>query len=190
VRTSLLSTEHAVRDNAVAEEVESNSDVVVVSLKEALVDLEVSKASLHHVSQVFNKGLISFLLEEAHVGDSVSLFLAYVRLLQGFLLPLDFFLRNIDGDVVLNVLLLRELISLFVAYFLNLGWVETLNRVIESTHEHVNGLLKMLSIILDLFELTDRVLLELLVLVSKVFELKRLDVREVLGVLVLVWIVE
>jgi hypothetical protein len=61
-----------------------------------------------------------------------------------------------------------------------------LNRVIKSTHEHVNGLLKMLSIILDLFELTDRVLLELLVLVSKVFELKRLDVREVLGVLVLV----
>ena len=50
--------EHAVGDDAVANEVESNSQVIVVSLEEAPVELEVGEPCFEHVLEVVNGKLV------------------------------------------------------------------------------------------------------------------------------------
>jgi hypothetical protein len=54
-----LVSEHAVTNDAVAQQVYGDSKVIVVSLEEVVVDLEVGVADIHHVLEVLNQSLIS-----------------------------------------------------------------------------------------------------------------------------------
>ena len=56
---SSLVSEHAVTNDAVAQQVYGDSKVIVVSLEEVVVDLEVGVADIHHVLEVLNQSLIS-----------------------------------------------------------------------------------------------------------------------------------
>lgn len=69
--------EHAVSDLAIAINLLCNGQVIVVSLKQVVVDSEVGVAALHHVLQVLNHGLLSLahLVEVSQVSKFIFFFL-------------------------------------------------------------------------------------------------------------------
>lgn len=95
--------EHAVSNHAIAEEVESDGQVVVVSLKEVNVNGEVGVAHVKHVLKVLNESQVSELsrVKLVKIGKLVLVLLRKLRLLKWCSLLL-LFLLDVNRDLILR----------------------------------------------------------------------------------------
>ncbi len=85
----MTSDKHAVSDIAVANVVNSNDEVIVISLEEAEIELEVRVPHIENVDEVLGILLLFKVINFLEIDDSLVLFLRRLRYLERLLFNLS-----------------------------------------------------------------------------------------------------